>query len=101
MKKIISKAFAMVAIAATLFSFTTNFGGEGFEISLSPGLTGLSPVIPPENCLESFDGGNWVWVPGTITSSNTGLQAGPGWFYETSFGGPVDVYTQLLPMILK
>lgn len=63
---------------------------EGFEISLSPGLTGLSPVIPPENCLESFDGGNWVWVPGTITSSNTGLQAGPGWFYETSFGGPVD-----------
>jgi hypothetical protein len=32
MKKIISKTFALVAIAATLFSFTTNFGGEGFEI---------------------------------------------------------------------
>ena len=32
MKTLISKAFALVAIAATLFSFTTNFGGEGFEI---------------------------------------------------------------------
>jgi hypothetical protein len=32
MKTTISKAFALVAIAATLFSFTTNFGGEGFEI---------------------------------------------------------------------
>ncbi len=38
MKKIISKTFALAAIAATLFSFTTNFGpqgpagGEGFEI---------------------------------------------------------------------
>lgn len=34
MKKIISKVFAMVAIAATLLSFTANSpaGGEGFEI---------------------------------------------------------------------
>jgi len=32
MKKIISKTIALVAITATLFSFTTNFGGEGFEI---------------------------------------------------------------------
>lgn len=34
MKKIICKVFAMVAIAATVFSFTTNSpaGGEGFEI---------------------------------------------------------------------
>ncbi len=32
MKSIISKTFALVAIAATLLSFSTNFGGEGFEI---------------------------------------------------------------------
>ena len=32
MKKIISKTFALIAIAATLLSFTPNFGGEGFEI---------------------------------------------------------------------
>lgn len=35
MKKIIGKTFALVAIAATLLSFTTNFGGEGFEIFLN------------------------------------------------------------------
>lgn len=32
MKKIISKTVALVAIAATLLSFTSKFGGEGFEI---------------------------------------------------------------------
>ena len=35
MKLIISKTFALVAIAATILSFTANFGGEGFEISLN------------------------------------------------------------------
>ncbi len=35
MKSIISKTVSMVAIAATMLSFTSNFGGEGFEISLN------------------------------------------------------------------
>ena len=35
MKSIISKTVSLVAIAVTLFSFTANFGGEGFEISLN------------------------------------------------------------------
>ena len=35
MKSIISKTLTLVAIAATLLSFTANFGGEGFEISLN------------------------------------------------------------------
>jgi len=35
MKSIISKTLALVAVAATLLSFTANFGGEGFEISLN------------------------------------------------------------------
>ena len=35
MKKIIGKTFALVAVAATLLSFSPNFGGEGFEISLN------------------------------------------------------------------
>jgi len=35
MKSIISKTLMLVAIAATLLSFTPNFGGEGFEISLN------------------------------------------------------------------
>jgi len=35
MKSIISKTLTLVAIAAMLVSFTPNFGGEGFEISLN------------------------------------------------------------------
>lgn len=35
MKSIISKTVSLVAIATTLLSFTSNFGGEGFEISLN------------------------------------------------------------------
>jgi hypothetical protein len=35
MKSIISKTLSLVAIPATLFSFSPNPGGEGFEISLN------------------------------------------------------------------
>ena len=35
MKSIISKAMMLVAVAAALLSFTSKFGGEGFEISLN------------------------------------------------------------------
>ena len=35
MKSIISQTFALAAVAAILVSFTTNFGGEGFQISLN------------------------------------------------------------------
>lgn len=35
MKSIISKTIMLVAIAVTLLSFTSNFGGEGFQISLN------------------------------------------------------------------
>jgi hypothetical protein len=35
MKSIISKTFTLAAIAVTLLSFTSNVGGEGFEISLN------------------------------------------------------------------
>ncbi len=35
MKSIISKTMTLVAIGATLLSFSSKFGGEGFEISLN------------------------------------------------------------------
>lgn len=35
MKSIISKTLTLVAIVGALLSFTPNFGGEGFEISLN------------------------------------------------------------------
>jgi hypothetical protein len=35
MKSIISKTIALVTVSALLFSFSSKFGGEGFEISLN------------------------------------------------------------------
>jgi hypothetical protein len=35
MKSIVSKTLTLVATAVTLLSFSSNFGGEGFEISLN------------------------------------------------------------------
>lgn len=35
MKSVIGKTLTLVILAATLFSFTSNYGGEGFEISLN------------------------------------------------------------------
>lgn len=35
MKSVIGKKVTLITLAVTLFSFTGNFGGEGFEISLN------------------------------------------------------------------
>lgn len=47
----------------------------------------LSPVGTPTN---STNAGSWLWV-NSITSSATGFTVNtPGWFYDSSFGGPQD-----------
>jgi gliding motility-associated-like protein len=61
---------------------------EGFEINLSPSLTPPIPQASPTNC--NGGSGNWVWISGTVTSSSTGISAGPGWFFETNQGGVID-----------
>jgi len=68
----------------------TGFGSnwlEGFSIDLGSAWTNLTPLNPPANC----NGGNgqWLWVQSTISSS-TGIAAGPGFFFETSQGGPIN-----------
>jgi hypothetical protein len=60
---------------------------EGFDINLGPGWTNLTPLAPPANC--GGGGGNWIWM-NSVTSSNTGITVGPGWFFEIGQGGPVD-----------
>ena len=51
MKSIISKTMTLVAIGATLLSFSPKFGGEGFEISLN------GKVVLQRDC---FGSGNTV-----------------------------------------
>lgn len=61
---------------------------EGFSVSVSAILTPPTPLAPPTNC--DGGGGSWIWVPGQVISSATGIQAGPGWFFEVDQGGPID-----------
>lgn len=68
-------------------NFNTNWL-EGFEINLSSSLTSPLPQAAPANC--NGGSGNWIWIPGTITSSSTGISVGPGWFFETDQGGVID-----------
>ncbi len=58
---------------------------EGFSITLGPGWTNLTPGAPPGDCNETAALGQWIWQL-TTTSTNSGLVAGPGWFYE--YGDP-------------
>lgn len=55
--------------------------GNGWDLET------LAPINPNPN---SCDGsGNWLWAK-SVTGTNIGLTAGPGWFYDSSQGGPQD-----------
>jgi hypothetical protein len=58
---------------------------EGFDINVSAGLIGVTPIAPPVNC--NGGGGTWLWRTVVNTPSGT---VGPGWFFEAPLGGPTD-----------
>lgn len=61
---------------------------HGISVQLGNGWQAgsLAPVSAPASC----DGmGVWLWRT-TVTSSATGTTAGPGFFYDSSSGGPLD-----------
>lgn len=79
----------MITVCYTLNGFTDNNNAnwlEGFQITGS-GWSGLSSPVPPSNC--NGGGGQWLWR-NSVTSSSTGITAGPGWFFESPSGGPTD-----------
>lgn len=58
---------------------------EGFDINLGPGWSNITQQAPPQSCGGS---GQWSWMNST-TSSFTGITVGPGWFFQSTQGGPV------------
>jgi len=60
---------------------------EGFGLTLGSGWTTLTPTLIPDDA-EADGSGTWLWV-NTVTSSSTGLTAGPGFFFEGP-SGPTD-----------
>jgi len=60
---------------------------HGIAIDLGPGWAGVAPFGTPTN---NTGNGVWLWV-NSITSSATGITINrPGWFYDSSLGGPLD-----------
>lgn len=60
---------------------------HGIAVDLGPGWAGVVPFGTPTNNTGS---GVWLWV-NSITSSATGITVNrPGWFYDSSLGGPLD-----------
>jgi hypothetical protein len=60
---------------------------EGFVVTLGSGWVNYLQSGPPANC--DGGGGEWLWR-NSITSSETGISVGPGWFFEAPSGGPTD-----------
>ena len=56
---------------------------DGFEIYVG-GWASVSPLLPPEDI--DADTGDWIWME-NVTSSQTGISAGPGYFFEETMGG--------------
>lgn len=59
---------------------------EGFDLTLGNGWTNVTPLSPPNNCGGNNSGGSWVWR-NTVTASATGLQFGPGYFFDLDNDG--------------
>ncbi len=77
---------SQIQICYTMNGWDTQLSNwvEGFEVSTSLGLSNLTPIDPPSDCFGDGDG--WIWSD-MITSSNTGISAGPGWFYDLNGNG--------------
>jgi hypothetical protein len=57
---------------------------EGFDLTLGPGWTGLTPGAPPANCGGNTSGGQWIWM--NVCNTPVG-PVGPGWFFDLNNDG--------------
>jgi hypothetical protein len=71
----------VVQVCYTMVGFTEVQANwlEGFDLTLGPGWSNVSPLTPPNNC--GGGGGNWIWKT-SVTSSATGNIFGPGYFFN-------------------
>ena len=82
---------AVVELCVTMDGWNGNGQGsnwfEGFGLTLGSGWVTSTPTLTPDDA-QADNSGTWVWV-NTVTSSQTGLTAGPGFFFEGP-QGPTD-----------
>jgi gliding motility-associated-like protein len=79
---------SVVELCVTLDGWNGNGQGsnwfEGFGLTLGSGWVSSTPTLTP-NDAEADNSGDWLWV-NTVTSSQTGLTVGPGFFFEGPSG---------------
>jgi len=60
---------------------------EGFDLTLGPGWSSVTPQTAPANCGGNATGGQWVWQT-SVTSTTTPITTvGPGYFFDLSIDG--------------
>ena len=60
---------------------------EGFDLTLGPGWTSVTPQTAPANCGGNATGGQWVWRTSVTSTTTPIVTVGPGYFFDLAIDG--------------
>ena len=65
---------------------------EGFDLTLGPGWSTVTPQTAPANCGGNATGGQWVWMTSVTSTTTPIVTVGPGYFFDLSIDTPPYFY---------
>lgn len=79
----------VVTVCYTMSTYTQTGSNwiEGFDLTLGPGWTNLTPTTPPSNCGGAASGGQWIWLNSTTSVATPIVTVGPGYFFDLDNDG--------------
>ena len=60
---------------------------EGFDLTLGPGWSSVTPQTAPANCGGNGTGGQWVWMTSVTSTTTPVVTVGPGYFFDLTIDG--------------
>jgi hypothetical protein len=60
---------------------------DGFDLTLGPGWSSVTPQTAPANCGGNSTGGQWVWKTSVTSTTTPIVTVGPGYFFDLSIDG--------------
>ena len=60
---------------------------EGFDLTLGPGWSSVTPQSSPANCGGNASGGQWVWMNSVTSTTTPIVTVGPGYFFDLTIDG--------------
>jgi hypothetical protein len=60
---------------------------EGFDLTLGPGWSAVTPQSAPANCGGNATGGQWVWKTSVTSTTTPIVTVGPGYFFDLAIDG--------------